>query len=266
MANSVRRASRRSGRFSSIRWTEVALLFLVAVFPCWGATLTCNSTTVTSLNAFLVCSTPLLNFPPYTATAGASISAGTNASVYASNNDPYVETTGIASASVQFDVVETWTVLGGTGDGLIYPENFLPFITASVLLDPDADDVLVISGLFGLSDGSAQGLFTGAAIPFTFGVPFSFDESVTLIADDGEVDGGRASVNYDTTSETYQIEPITSQTAAPWQFYQAGSNLTSITLERSAVLAPEPSLLLPFLAVLLVLGTLKFGPMKKPTL
>jgi hypothetical protein len=177
---------------------------------------------------------------------------------------------GAGAASIQFDIIETWTVLGGTGSGVIYIEALPPFITASVLaIDFDADDDLVISGPVYLEDASSSGLRTSlVGIPFTFGVPFSFDESVYLYANPA-YDGGRASVNYDTTLETYQIAPITSQSPAPWQFYQAGSNLTSVTLERSAeigVLTPEPSLLWPSLAVLLVLGTLKYGPMKKPTL
>ena|GEM_PF-3897286 len=244
----------------------MALLFLVAVFPCWSATLTCgvgdldpaigNVTTVSGLNASVVCGTP---------PATASVSNGTDASVNAPSG---YENLGAGAASVEFDVIETWTVLGGTGSGLIYIEAVPPFISAAVLEDYYADDDLLVSGLLGFEVSSTEGYYGLDGIPFTFGVPFSFDVSVLIDAYPG-YDGGRASVNYDTTSETYQIEPITSQTPAPWQFYQAGTNLTSITLERSAeigVLTPEPSLLWPSLAVLLVLGTLRYGPMKNPTL
>jgi hypothetical protein len=178
---------------------------------------------------------------------------------------------GAGQASIQFDVIETWTVLGGTGSGLIYVENLPPFITASAMADPlYSDDNVVISGPPGFHiEDSNSGIYSDlGGVPFTFGVPFSFDVSVYLYANP-ILDGSWANINYDTTSGTYQIPNITSQGPTPWQFYQAGSNLTSVTLERSAeigVLTPEPSLLWPSLAVLLVLGMLKYGPIKKPTL
>jgi hypothetical protein len=232
----------------------VALLFLVAVFPCWGATLTCNSTTVTSFNASLVCGSP--------ASAGASVSDGTDASVYAPGSE-----IGPASASVQFDVTETWTILGGSGSGFIYIENFPPFVSASLAAYSFSDEDIIFSGPIRLEDGSS-GFYWGGGVTFTFGVPFSFDESVTLIANEYSY-GGQASVNYDTTAGTYQIPSIANENNTPWQFFQAGSNLTSVTLERSAVpgvLTPEPSLILPCLFVLLILASFRRRLQKTPAL
>jgi hypothetical protein len=126
--------------------------------------------------------------------ATASVSDGTDASVNAGSG---YQMPGAGFASVQFDLTETWTVLGGTGSGLIYVENLPPFITASAMADIlYSDDDVVISGPPGFHiEDSNSGLESSLAAcpsrseyrfrltyPSTFTQPLSWMEAKPVSA------------------------------------------------------------------------------------
>jgi hypothetical protein len=172
------------------------------------------------------------------------------------------------SAIEEFTVLETWTVLGGTGSGFIVINNFPPFASAEIQGDPDRDP----DGAFAAAEFYAFGLSyqsqfpgvqlgEGAGIPFTFGVPFTFDSKVSLFAVGG-LGGASATAIYGGGSGTYQIPAQFDQQASdPWGFVSADNpDLSSVTLERSAVLLPEPNLIWACLAGLVAIGIRKRKP------
>ena len=233
----VRRASAR---------TAIGVLLVLGattfVIPCRGSTVsvTCGST-ITAPQGSLSCSNPDSSY------ADASL-FGTTASLLVSGSSQVLPHD-VALASASFDVVETWTVLGGTGNGSIWVFGLPPFIDASARQDPFSDNSFYLSG-FGFTEGSVGGLLGSQTFSFTFGVPFSFDSPVSLSSADYDVDGGSVSVSYSTTSMTYGIPSEAIATGGPWVFIPNGSGPMSVTLERSAQLAPEPGPLWPSMALL----------------
>lgn len=168
-----------------------------------------------------------------------------------------------------FSLIETWTVSGGTGSGVILIVNLPPFAFGDAEGDPD-DALGAIAQVkflaFGVtylsSTPGAVDVGPNAAFPFTFGVPFSFTSAVQLYAQDsGGLGVGVATADYGPGSGTYQIPAVADMRAGDsWEFLSdANPNLSSVTLERSAVFgslpaAPEPNLIWACLAGLVVIG------------
>lgn len=166
--------------------------------------------------------------------------------------------------SEDFRAVETWTVLGGTGGGLIFVLGAPPFISGEAIVAPgDQKNDAVAAVFFEAFGVNYQSLGppptgSGAAFRFAFGVPFTFNSPVELFAAGG-LGTAVASADYDTSPGTYLIPSESdAQAGDPFGFQcDDDPDLPFVTLERSAVFLPEPNLIWACLAGLVAIGVRK---------